>query len=308
MNADSKNKTWKLMKSQYQLMLMSIPFVCLLILFSYGPLWGWIVAFQKYLPGKGIFGSDFVGWSNFERLFGDERFFLTLRNTLAMSLMGLVSGFFGAIGLALLLNEVRVRWFKRTIQTVTYIPHFVSMVVIANIILTFLSPDGGAVNDLLMWLGLIDRPIYFMGEGRLYWIINTLTGLWKELGWSTIIYLAVLTGLNQETYEAAEVDGAGRFRKMISISLPGIMPTALMLLMLNLGSLINTGYELQMLLGNPLIMDYSEVLDLYALNRTLGAGQYGVGVALSIFKSFISLVLIFTANSLAKKFGQARLF
>lgn len=307
MTVNSK-KWWRTLGRQYQLLLMSIPFVCLLVLFSYGPLWGWIVAFQKYYPGRGIFGSDFVGLDNFIRLFGDDRFYLTLRNTLVMSAMSLVTGFVGAIGLALLLNEVRARLFKRTIQTITYIPHFVSMVVIANIVLTFLSPDGGAVNQILIWLGITDKPIYFMGEGSLYWIINTLVGLWKELGWSTIIYLAVLAGLNQETYEAADVDGAGRFQKMFHISLPGLMPTALMLFMLSLGSLINTGYEMQMLLGNPLIMDYSEVLDLYALNRTLGAGQYGLGVALSIFKSIVSLILVFTANYFVRKGGHARLF
>lgn len=196
------------------------------------------MAFQKYSPGKGMLGSPFVGLDNFRFLFDDHRFLLVLRNTLVMSVLSLVTHFFGAIGLALLLNEVRSTFFKRTIQTVTYIPHFVSMVVIANIVLTFLSPDGGFVNQLLQKIGLIDEPIYFMGKGEYFWIIHTLTGLWKE---------------------------------------PGIMPTAIMLLILSIGSLINIGYESQFLLGNPLVIDYSEVLDLYALNKSIGDGQYSVG-------------------------------
>ncbi|WP_373876553.1 ABC transporter permease [Paenibacillus spongiae] len=293
--------------SQYQLVLMSVPFVLLLILFSYVPLWGWIMAFQKFLPGKGIMGSEFVGFDNFILLFQDEQFFRVLRNTLVMSFMSMAAGFVGAIALALLLNEVRSAFFKRTIQTVTYIPHFVSMVVIANIVLTFLSPDGGFINQVLLKIGIIHEPIYFMGKGEWFWAIHTLVGLWKELGWSTIIYLAVMASLNPEMYEAADVDGAGRFQKMWHISIPGIMPTAIILLILSVGSLINTGYESQFLLGNPLVIDYSEVLDLYALNLSFGSGQYSVGVALGIFKSLISLILVFTVNGFAKKAGQARI-
>ncbi|WP_409347284.1 ABC transporter permease [Paenibacillus sp. MBLB4367] len=306
-NAGSPKGAFRKLASQYQLLLMSVPFVLLLILFSYVPLWGWIMAFQKYYPAKGILGSSFVGFDNFKLLFEDDHFYLVLRNTLVMSFMSLIVGFGGAIGLALLLNEVRVSFFKRTIQTVTYIPHFVSMVVIANIVLTFLSPDGGFVNQMLMKFGLIDTPIYFMGKGEWFWVIHTVVGLWKELGWSTIIYLAVISGLNPEMYEAAEVDGAGRWQKMWRISIPGLLPTAIILLILSVGSLINTGYESQFLLGNPLVIDYSEVLDLYALNLSFGSGQYSVGVALGMFKSLVSLVLVFTVNYFARKAGQARI-
>lgn len=292
---------------QYQLLLMSVPFVILMFIFSYVPLWGWIMAFQKYAPGKGIMNSPWVGFENFITLFHDERFFLVLRNTLAMSMMSLVSGFVGAILLALLLNEVRHTFFKRTIQTVTYIPHFVSMVVIANIVITFLSPEG-FVNDMLIKFGFIDESFFIMGKGEWFWFINTLVGLWKELGWSTIIYLAVLAGINPDLYEAAEVDGAGRFQKMWSISIPCLMPTAIILLILSMGNIINIGYESQFLLGNPLILDYSEVLDLYALNLSFGAGQYSVGVALGIFKSIISLSIVIAVNFIAKKTSGIRLF
>lgn len=293
--------------SQYQLLLMSVPFVILLLIFSYVPLWGWIMAFQKYSPSKGFFASPFVGFDNFKLLFQDDHFFLVLRNTLAMSLMSLVSGFFGAIVLALLLNEVRITLFKRIIQTVTYIPHFVSMVVIANIVLTFLSPEG-FVNRLLLKLGLIKEAVFFMGKGEWFWFINTLVGLWKELGWSTIIYLAVLAGVNPDVYEAAEVDGADRFHKMWHISIPSLMPTAVILLILSVGSIINIGYESQFLLGNPLVIDYSEVLDLYALNLSFGSGQYSVGVALGLFKTIVSLILVVSVNFIARKAADIRLF
>jgi len=305
----TQRRSWiRRLGSQYQLVFLSIPFVLLVILFNYVPLWGWLAAFQDYKPFKGVTGSEFVGLSNFKVLFADPHFLVVLRNTLVMSGMSLITGFVGAITLALLLNEIQVRWFKRIVQTVTYIPHFVSMVVIVNIVLMFLSPDGGFINNLLMNLGWMDKPIYFMGKGEWFWVIHTITGLWKELGWSTIIYLAVLAGINSELYEAAAVDGASRLRKMLHISIPGLMPTATLLLIMSVGSLINTGYESQMLLGNPLVIDYSEVLDLYALSVSFGGGDYSVGVALSMFKGFVSIVLVVIVNFIARKLSDTRLF
>lgn len=287
---------------------MSIPFILLLILFSYVPLWGWIMAFQKYSPVKGVLGSRFVGLDNFVVLFKDPDFYQVLRNTLVMSLMSLIAGFIGAIVLALLLNEVKISLFKRTIQTVTYIPHFVSWVVIANIVLVALSPDGGVINELLIKLGIIHEPLYFMANGEWFWIIHTLVGLWKELGWSTIIYLAVISGINSEIYEAAEADGAGRFAKMWHISIPGLMPTAMILLILSMGWIISSGYESQFLLGSNMVLDYSQVLDLYALNYAFSIGDYSLGVAISIFKSVVSIVLVVTVNLISKKMGQAKVF
>ncbi|WP_231637478.1 ABC transporter permease [Paenibacillus sp. FJAT-27812] len=303
-----KKSHFKKMSAQYQLILLSIPFVLILILFNYVPLWGWIMAFQNYSPAKGITGSSFVGLENFKFLFADDQFLRVLRNTLVMSIMSLIAGFLGAIILALLLNEVRISVFKRTIQTLTYIPHFVSMVVIANIVLTFLSPDGGFINNLLLQMGLIKEPVYFMGKGEWFWIIHTLVGVWKEIGWSTIIYLAVIAGLNQEVYEAADVDGANRFKKIWHITIPGIMPTAVILLILSVGSIINTGYESQFLLGNPLVIDYSEVLDLYALNLSFGSQQYSAGIALSIFKSIVSIILVVIVNYIARRTGKSGVF
>jgi putative aldouronate transport system permease protein len=265
------------------------------------------MAFQKYSIPKGIFESPFVGLSQFEKLFHDTQFYYVLRNTLAMSTMTLVTGFVCAISLALLLNEVRSSLFKRTIQTITYIPHFVSWVVIASIATLILSPDHGLLNEILSGLGLIDKPIYFLSKGQWFWIIHTLATLWKEIGWGTIIYLAVLSGINPELYEAADVDGAGRFTKMWHISIPGILPTAIILLIIQTGYIINSGFESQMLLGNNLVIDYSQVLDLYALDYSFKIGDYSYGVAISMFKSVVSITLVLTVNMISKKLGQARI-
>jgi len=300
-----KKSGYRKLISQYQLVLMSVPFVGVLVVFGYLPLWGWIMAFQKYSIPKGIFGSPFVGFDQFAELFKDDQFYNALRNTLAMSVMGLVSGFVCAIVLALLLNEVRLTLFKRTVQTIVYIPHFVSWVVISNIMIFVLSPDYGPFNELLKYLGLIEEPIYFLSKEKWFWIIHTFAGLWKELGWSTIIYLAVLSGVNPELYEAADVDGAGRFKKMIYISFPSLLPTATMLLILAVGHLISTGYESQMLLGNSLVIEYSKVLDLYALDYALKLGDYSYGVAISMFKSMVSIILVLGVNQLAKRLGQS---
>lgn len=299
---------YRKLRAQYQLLIMSVPFIAVLVLFRYVPLWGWIMAFQDYSLSRGITGSPFSGFNHFADLFGDERFYLVLRNTLVMSVLSLVTDFVGAIGLALLLNEVRLRFFKRTVQTITYIPHFVSWVVMANIVLGVLSPDGGIVNEVLMRLGFIDEPIMFMSKGSWFWAIHTLAGLWKELGWSTIIYLAVIAGLNPELYEAAEVDGAGRIKKMWHISLPGLMPTAVLLLILATGNLVNTGYESQFLLGNGQNIDYSQVLDLYALDYSFSIGDYSYGVAISVFKSAVSILLVFGVNRAARRLGDFKAF
>ncbi|MFD0673260.1 ABC transporter permease [Cohnella sp. GCM10027633] len=299
---------WTKMRKQHQLLLMSVPFVLIVMLFSFGPLWGWIMAFQKYKVAKGLWDSPFVGFDNFKLLFEDPQFFNALRNTVVMGGLNLAVGFVGAIALALLLNEIRNRFFKRTIQTITYIPHFVSWVVIANIFATLLSPDGGVVNALLLKLGLIDDPLYFMGNPDWFWWIHTIANFWKELGWNTIIYLAVLAGLNPEHYEAAEVDGARRWHKMRYISLPGLMPTAVLLLIMSVGWIIQSGYESQFLLGNPVVIERSEVLDLYALKYSTSIGDYSYGVAVSMFKSIVSIIMVVAVNFIAYRTTRNRLF
>jgi putative aldouronate transport system permease protein len=299
-------KKFRKLKHQKQLLVMTVPLVILVFLFNYLPLFGWAMAFFKFSPGRGLFDGPFVGLDNFIKLFQDEKFYQVLRNTLAMGLLNLITSFVGAIIFALLLNEIRLSFFKRTIQTISYIPHFVSWVVIANITTIMLSPDGGIINKLLVKLGIMDASIYFLSKETWFWAIHTAVSLWKELGWSSIIYLAVLIGINPEQYEAAEVDGAGRFSKMWHISVPGLMPTAFILLTISLGWIIQSGFESQFLLGNSMTINYSEVLDLYALRYSFQIGDYSYGVAISMFKSVVSITLVFFVSYLSGKFGQGR--
>jgi putative aldouronate transport system permease protein len=280
---------------------MSLPFVAWVFVFSYLPLWGWTMAFQKFRPGRGFFEQEWVGFQHFQTLFQDDMFYLVMRNTLAMSFMGLIAGFAVPILFAVLLNEVRHVFFKRFVQTVSYLPHFVSWVVVAGIVTKMLSTDNGAINDLLMWLGVIGEPIQFMAKGEWFWGIVTASDVWKETGWNAIIYLAAIAGISPELYEAAKVDGASRIRQMWHITLPGIRSTIIILLIMSIGHLISIGFEKQFLLGNNLVSDYSNVLDLYALNYGLGMGRFSFGTAINIFNSVVSLMLLFAANGLFKK-------
>lgn len=297
----SRKRFWKTFRNQKYLYLMSIPFVVWVFVFSYLPLWGWTMAFQKYKPARSFFEQEWVGFEHFKTLFHDEQFLLSLRNTLAMSTMGLIAGFVFPILFAILLNEVRLSFFKRFAQTISYLPHFVSWVVAAGIVTKMLSTDNGLVNDVLLGLGLIHEPIQFMAKGHLFWGIVTLSDVWKETGWNAIIYLAAIAGIGPELYEAARVDGASRFRQIWHITLPGIRPTIIVLLIMSVGNLLNIGFEKQFLLGNNLVTDYSQVLDLYSLKYGLGMGRYSFGTAINIFNSVISVALLFTINGIFKR-------
>ncbi|MEK4116959.1 sugar ABC transporter permease [Paenibacillus sp. FSL W8-0919] len=298
----SKRTAWKVFKNQKYLYFMSIPFVLWVFVFQYLPLWGWTMAFQKYRPGASFFEQKWVGFEHFRTLFQDDHFYQVLRNTLAMSFMGLIAGFIIPVAFALMLNEVRSQVMKRFVQTVSYLPHFVSWVVAAGIVTKMLSTDGGVVNSLLMSLNIIDQPIQFMAQGQWFWGIVTGADIWKETGWNAIIYLAAISGIGPELYEAARVDGASRLRQMWHITLQGIRPTIIVLLIMSIGHLLGTGFEKQFLLGNHLVIDYSEVLDLYALNYGLAMGRYSFGTAINIFNSVISLILLFAANGIFKRF------
>ncbi len=292
---------WKVFKQQKFLYLMSVPFVIWAFIFSYVPLWGWLMAFQEFRPARSFFEQKWVGLDQFITLFQDQQFYLALRNTLAMSFLGLIFGFIFPVVFAILLNEVRGILFKRTVRTVSYLPHFVSWVVVAGIVTKSLSTDGGIINELLVSLHIIDLPIQFMAQGQWFWGIVTASDVWKEMGWNTIIYLAAITGIDQEQYEASKVDGAGRFRQMWHITLPGMRTTIIVLLIMSIGHLVSIGFEKQFLLGNNLVTDYSQVLDLYALKYGLEMNRYSYGTAISIFNSVISIVLLFTANGIFKK-------
>ncbi|WP_240941288.1 ABC transporter permease subunit [Paenibacillus sp. HB172176] len=295
------NRFLKRMLQNRYLYFMSLPFVVWIVIFSYVPIWGWLMAFQNYKPRFSILNQKWTGLDNFKELFADHQFYMALRNTLGMSVMGLMVSFTVPIIFALFINEIRGQFFKRSIQTISYLPHFVSWVVVAGLVTKMLSTDGGAVNQLLMSLHLINEPVQFMAKGEWFWSIVTASDAWKETGWNSIIFLAAMSGIDPELYEASTVDGAGRFRKMWHITLPGIRTTFMVLFILSIGHLISIGFEKQFLLGNPLVKDYSEVLDLYALNYGINLSRYSYGTAIGIFNSVVSILLVFGANTIYKR-------
>lgn len=284
---------------QKQLIIMSIPFVLHRILFSYIPLKGWLMAFQNFKPSKGLLAQDWVGLKWFKQLFSDTVFITDIRNTLAMSFINLSLGFITAIMLALLLNEIKNIYAKRFIQTVSYMPHFLSWVIVAGLVQNMLSTDSGIVNDILIKVGLASKPIPFLSESKYFWGIVGASNVWKEVGWNTIIYLAAMSSIDPSLYEAASMDGAGRYNKMLHITLPGIKATFMMLLIMNIGHLLEAGFEIQYLLGNGLISNVSETIDIYVLKYGIQLGNYSLGTAAGIFKSVVSITLVFMANKLA---------
>ncbi len=291
----------KILKEQKFLLLMSIPFIVWVIIFRYVPLFGWTMAFQKYMPGKPFFEQQWIGIDYFVNMFNDPAFYLAMRNTLVMRFMSLVFGFTLPIILAILINEIQAKTFKKTVQTISYLPHFVSWVVVASLFNKMLSVDGGVVNQVIMTLGLVDKPVQFMAEPKLFWWIVTFADVWKEIGWNSIIFLAAIAGISPELYEAAMVDGASRFRKIWHVTLPGIMPTVIIILIMTIGNLVNIGFEKQFLMRNSVVRDYASVLDLYILDYGVRAGRWAFGTAAGIFKSVISIILVFSANGISKK-------
>jgi len=298
---------WHRVKQQKVLILMTIPFLVHVIIFRYVPIWGWLMAFQNYWPGKSILQQTWVGFENFRLLFNDPVFYQVLRNTLAMSVIKLVMGTVASIVLALMLNEVRIMWFKKSVQTISYLPHFISWVVAANLVRDALSTDGGIINEVLMSLRIIKEPIMFLGIPTLFWWIIGISHVWKEVGWGAIIYLAAIAAIDPTLYESAMIDGAGRLKQIWYITLPSIRPTISVLLIMNLGWVLSAGFEQQYLLQNGRVIDYARVFTIYELDYGIKMMRYSFATAVGIFRSVVSLILVFSANQLAKRWGQERL-
>ena len=298
-----KKGFFRTLGGQWQLMLMSVPMLLYVLLFNYGPMWGWITAFQDYKPKEGLLGSKFVGWKNFAWLFKRPDFINSIRNTLAMSVINLVFGTVSAILLAVLLNEVRNKAFKRTVQTVTYLPHFLSMVIVVGMAQNIFASNG-AVNALLMGMGLVKEPVFWLGEGRYFWWLVGVINVWKEVGWGTIIYIAAMTSIDPCLYEAAAIDGANRFNRILHVTLPGIRSTFVILLIMNIGHLMEAGFEIQYLLGSSVVMDWSQTIDIFVLKYGISKQQYGVATAAGMFKSVVAIILLVGANFIAKKLDE----
>lgn len=304
----AKKNILERMKKQKTLIIMTIPFVIYTLIFNYTPLIGWLMAFQKFKPAKGIFDQTWCGFDQFKILFSDPTFLSVVRNTLCMSLINLTLGFICSIGFALLLNEVRLMLAKKFVQTISYLPHFLSWIIVTGIVAEVLSTETGIVNQILVALHIINQPINFFADPKYFWGIVGLTNVWKEVGWGSIIYLAAITSINPDLYEAAEIDGAGRFKKMLHITLPGIKSTIFILLIMNIGNIVNAGFEVQYLLGNGLVQSVSQTIDIFVLRYGISLNNYSLATAAGIFKSVISITLIFIANRFAKSAGEERLF
>ncbi|OZB96419.1 sugar ABC transporter permease [Paenibacillus sp. XY044] len=298
--------TWAVLKSQQQLIWMSVPLTLYIILFAYVPIWGWTMAFQNYKPARSFSQQDWVGFKQFKFLFTDDDFMRVLRNTIGMSFINLVLGFVTAIVLALLLNEIRKVVWKRTVQTISYLPHFLSWVIVTGIVATSLAFDG-IINDVLMKLHLIKEPILWLSEGKYFWGIVGASHVWKEVGWNTIIYLAAMASIDPALYEAAEMDGASRYRKMFHVTLPGIKSTIVILLIMSIGHILDAGFEVQYLLGNGLVVDWAETIDIFVLKYGIAQGNYSLATAGGIFKTVVSVALLLVANWTAKRLGEERL-
>ncbi len=303
-----KNVILKKISEQKLLLLLMLVFMIYFIVFRYLPIAGWVMAFQNYKPHLGFTGSEWVGLKHFNELFGDPDFFRAIRNTIGMSIIRLIFGFISSIGLAILLNEVKNAAFKRFTQTVSYLPHFVSWVVAATIVTTSLERDG-IVNIFFTSLGFLKEPVLWLGEEKYFWLIIALSDMWKEVGWNAIIYLAAISAIDINQYEASIVDGAGRLRRIWHITLPGMMPTIILMIILNIGLLLGTFtlVEQVMLLDNPMVIKVAETIDLYTLRLGMKLFRFSFAASAGIFKSLVSVILVFTANAIAKKLGQRAL-
>ncbi|MFB5761632.1 ABC transporter permease [Paenibacillus medicaginis] len=286
--------------------LLVLPGLLFFLIFKIAPMWGLLLAFKDYNPFLGFAGSEWVGVKHFVDLFASSSFYIMLRNTLAINIIALVFQFPLPILLALMLNEIRHESFKRFNQSIVYLPHFLSWVVVASMTFFLLSTDVGIVNKLIAANG--GETISFLSDPNYFWGLLTAQVMWKEAGWGTIIFLAAMAGVDPQRYEAAVVDGAGRFRQIWHITLPAIRPTIIILLILRLGSMFDTGFEQILLMMNPLVRNVGEVFDTYSYTYGILQGKISIGVTVGLFKGLVGLVLIVLANRIVKRLGHEGIY
>jgi len=297
---------YKQKKMQIPLHLMILPGLLLVLIFSYGPMVGLVIAFQDFKLTKGLFGSEWVGFENFEYVFTLPGFLNALRNTVWIAFLKILAGLVAPITTSLLLNELRKVLFKRTVQTIIYLPHFLSWVILAGILLDLLSPSKGIINGFLAWLGL--EKIYFLGDtGWFPWTL-VISDVWKEFGFSTIVYLAALTGINPSLYEASVVDGAGRWKQTLHITLPGMLPIIILMTTLSLGQILNAGFDQVFNLYSPIVYETGDIIDTFVYRIGLIDMQFDLATAVGFFKSLVSLLFISVSYLLAYRFANYRIF
>lgn len=304
--AKINKKRWKKVWKNWELYLFIAPAFLYFLIFHYGPMYGIQIAFKNYNPARGIFGSAWTGFDHFNRFFDSYYFWDLMWNTLAISLYELAVGFPLPIVLALAFNELKHKRFKKWVQTVTYAPHFISIVVMVGMIIAFLSPSTGIVIRLIEWVG-IDAPA-FLTSPAWFKTVYVLSGVWQSAGWGTIIYLAALSAVDPGLHEAAIIDGANRMQRIRHINIPVLVPTMTILLILNMGSLLGVGFEKILLMQNPLNMESSDVISTFVYRSGLENAQYSFSTAVGLFNSVINAILLITVNQVVRKTSENSLW
>lgn len=285
---------------------LAVPLILYFLIFNYGPMFGLVMAFQDFKPAKGIFGSEFVGFGNFISFFTSPNFFTVLRNTFVISALGLFIGFPLSIVFALLINEIHVKWFKKSIQTISYMPYFVSTIVLCGLIIEFCS-SRGLVTNLLVSLGVLERQ-NLLQNPNYFWAINLISDEWQGLGYGSIVFIAAITNVSGELHEAAAIDGANRLQRVWHITLPGIKPMVVTMLILKCGTLLTVGFDKILNLYNSSIYSTADVISTYVQRVGLNGGQYGYATAVGLFNSVVNLVLLLIANYVSSKYAEQSLF
>ncbi|MBQ8621118.1 MAG: sugar ABC transporter permease [Oscillospiraceae bacterium] len=301
--ADRKLRTSTLLrkaKNQKALFAMAIPCIILIAIFYYGPLYGWLMAFVRYSPSKGVLGSEFVGLHYFKQFLTDPDVGVILRNTVAMSLMNIVAHSILPLLLALMINEVAHKYFKGTVQTLTYLPHFISFVVVSNVFLELLGTNG-PINEALQSMGLAESAVKFWQEPSLFWLLVTLIRAWKEVGWDAILYLSALAAIDETQYEAAAIDGCGRFRRIWYITIPNLLPTVVTLWILNMSGIFAASFDASYMLGNSITVNVAEVIETYVYKMGISMGMYSYSTAISLLQTVIGFILVWLTNKLSQK-------
>lgn len=285
--------------------LMVLPVIAYFIIFAYKPMYGVIIAFKDYKPHLGITGSEWVGFDNFIRFFKDPNAFRIIKNTFTISVWSIIFGFPAPILLALLINEIKNKFFKRAVQTISYIPYFISIVVVVSLIKTFTQSDG-LINDIIVFFG--GQRTNLLANKDFFIPIYILSGIWQSVGWDSIIYLAALSGIDQEQYEAARIDGAGRLKQMFHITLPGLRPTIIILFILRMGSLLSVGFEKVLLLYSPMTYEVADVISTYVYRMGILNADYSYSTAIGLFNTVVNIAMLLITNKIAEKTTESGLF
>jgi putative aldouronate transport system permease protein len=291
---------------EWPLHLLLLPGIVIALIFSYVPMAGISIAFEKFIPTRGIFNSPWVGWDNFKLMMDYPGIDRIMLNTLYIAIMKIIGGLLVPITIAILLNEIRKEVFKRTVQTLVYLPHFLSWVLLGGILIDILSPSSGIVNQFLGWFGI--KPIFFLGSNAWFPYTLVISDIWKEFGFSTIVYLAALTSINPSLYEASEMDGAGRWKQTRHVTLPGMMPIIVLMATLSVGNILNAGFEQIFNLYGPAVYESGDILDTFVYRMGFEQVHYGLATAVGLLKSVVSLILLSMSYGMAYRFAGYRIF